>query len=194
MKVGIMGGTFDPIHIGHLLAAEQAREGMGLDEVWFIPVYQPPHKDNEPIATPEQRLEMVKAAIVDHAAFKCNDIELQRGGKSYTLDTVRELQAAHPSYAFYHIIGADMVQYLPHWDRIDELIQYISFIGLQRPGHAINWESLGEAIRKTVHLVPMLQVDISSTVIRLRKQSGSSIRFLVPESVHHYIEENRLYE
>lgn len=194
MKIGIMGGTFDPIHQGHLLAAERAREEVGLDEVWFMPASTPPHKENAPRASAEQRLAMVQVAIASNRRFRAEPFEIQRGGTSYTVDTMRELLRIYPGYEFYYIVGADMVQYLPYWSRIDELVQLIRFIGLGRPGYSSDVGLLPEAIRGRVLAATMPQLDISSTVVRRLRQERRSIRYLVPESVFIYIEENRLYE
>lgn len=194
MKVGIMGGTFDPIHQGHLLAAERAREEAGLDEVWFMPSSTPPHKPNAPKASAEQRLAMVEAAIADNPHFRAEPREIRRGGTSYTVDTVRELKAAYPGLDFHYIIGADMVQYLPHWVRIEELARMITFIGLTRPGYSSDVSGLQASIREKVLPVTMPQVDISSTLIRNMRSRGQSVRYLVPETVLSYMEGNRLYE
>lgn len=194
MKVGIMGGTFDPIHQGHLLAAERAREEVGLDEVWFMPANTPPHKRNAPKASVEQRVEMVNAAIEHNRHFRVELMEIQRGGTSYTIDTVRELKRHYPDIAFYYIIGADMVQYLPNWAKIDELVKLITFIGLGRPGYTSDTGLLPASIRGSVVTASMPQVDISSTMIRNLRQAGRSVRYLVPEPVLSYIEVNRLYE
>lgn len=194
MKVGIMGGTFDPIHVGHLLAAERAREEAGLDEVWFMPSNTPPHKPNAPMATAGQRLEMVKAAIAGNRYFREETMEIRRGGTSYTVDTVRELKERYAGVDFYYIIGADMVQYLPNWVRIGELAGMITFIGLARPGYSADTAPLSAEIRKSVMSVTMPQVDISSTLIRQMRQAGKSVRYLVPDRVFAYMEENRLYE
>jgi nicotinate-nucleotide adenylyltransferase len=194
MKIGIMGGTFDPIHVGHLIAAEQAREAIALDEVWFIPVAAAPHKDNIPEASTEQRLEMLKRAIRHHAKFKANDLEIVRGGRSYTIDTIKELKERYPDVDFHYIIGADMVEYLPKWHRIDELAQLVTFIGLQRPGFNVALGELPVHLRERVILAPMPLIDISSTEIKKWRKLKRSIRYLVPESVHAYIEEHSLYE
>lgn len=194
MKVGIMGGTFDPIHQGHLLAAERAREEAGLDEVWFMPSSTPPHKPNAPKASAEQRLRMVEAAISDNRHFRAETLEIRRGGTSYTVDTIRELKLQYPGIDFFYIIGADMVQYLPNWVRIGELVGMIKFIGLARPGYSSEVGLLPVSIRGSVLSASMPQVGISSTMIRDMRKSGKSVRYLVPDPVLFYIEENRLYE
>jgi nicotinate-nucleotide adenylyltransferase len=197
MKIGIMGGTFDPIHIGHLIAAEHARENMGLDEVWFMPSHQPPHKSDVPKATAEQRLRMVELAIGNHPAFRTTDIEFRREGKSYTVDTVHHLIDLFPQHSFYFIIGADMVHFLPKWYQIDEIVKHVRFIGLSRPGFSSDtsdYDKEAQDILDKVHFVPMPLIEISSTLVRESMKRSKSIRYLVPDSVRQFIEENRLYE
>lgn len=194
MRIGIMGGTFNPIHLGHLIAAEQAREGMLLQEVWFMPSNIPPHKEPETGAAAEQRLEMVRRAITGHPHFRVNDLELRLGGKSYSVNTVAELRKRHPDHEFYFIIGGDMVQYLPNWYRIEEMVRQVFFIGLQRAGTPLDLDVLPDWIREKVVMVPMPMIQISSTDIRGRFAEKQSIRYLVPDEVRRYIEENGLYE
>ncbi len=194
MKVGLMGGTFDPVHIGHLIAAQSVCERLELDEVWFMPTNVPPHKEQAPGASPRQRLEMVELAVEGHPHFRASDMELRKGGVSYSIETVTMLRAQHPGYRFTYIIGADMVRYLPKWYKIGELVRLVTFAGLQRPGYETGYEGLPEAIRQAVKLVPMPQVELSSTLIRLRRASGRPVRYMVPDRVNHYIEVNRLYE
>lgn len=191
-KVGIMGGAFDPIHLGHLLAAEAAREQHGLDEVWFMPSHIPPHKHQAGVSG-EQRLAMVKAAIQSHPHFRPLDIELRRGGVSYTVDTIKELRGEHPDLELYFIIGADMVNYLPKWEGIDELTDMITFIGLQRPGSFLELDTLPPFIQEAVLLADMPLVDISSSLIRKRISGGHSVRYMVPETVYDYIVRSGLY-
>lgn len=188
-----MGGTFDPIHIGHLIAAETVREAFHLDEIWFIPASVPPHKDRTPGAAPADRLEMARLAVQDHPQFRIVDLELTRGGISYSIDTVRELQGLHPASCFHYIIGADMVQYLPHWHQIEQLCRMIGFIGLNRSGVELDMEQLPSYIREKVTMTEMPDIQISSTNIRLRRIAGRTIRYLVPDPVYQYIERNQLY-
>lgn len=191
-KIGIMGGTFDPIHIGHMIAAEQAREQANLDEVWFIPTHYPPHKNMKPGASPIERLEMVQAAVEDHADFRAIDIEIRRGGISYTYDTIIELNETWPDYHFSSIIGADMVEYLPQWNRIEQIAELISFIGLSRPGYTLN-ANLPPYLHHRVKTVEMPALDVSSTEIRQRLKAGQSIRYFVPDPVYYRIREKQLY-
>ncbi|WP_028549176.1 nicotinate-nucleotide adenylyltransferase [Paenibacillus sp. UNC451MF] len=193
MKVGIMGGTFDPIHIGHLIAAQCAFEQSELDEVWFMPTNVPPHKQQAPGATPEQRWEMVCRAVDGHPYFRPIDIELQKGGVSYSIDTVKLLKQQYNGIHFSYIIGADMVQYLPKWYKFDELVQLISFIGLQRPGYELDVEQLPEQVKQAVSIASMPLMELSSTYIRERVAAGKSIRYMVPDHVHDYIEESGIY-
>ena len=194
MKVGIMGGTFDPIHLGHMIAAERVQDALGLTEVRFMPSHQPPHKSAGRGASPEQRFEMVKRAIVDHPSFVVSDDELKRGGTSYTIDTVSEIMTREPGIELYYIIGADMVMYLPKWYRIADLVERVTFVGVQRPGHELRLDDLPLFIRQAVQLVTMPAIEISSTTIRELCRGGRSIRYLVPDTVHGYIKENQLYE
>lgn len=192
-KIGIMGGAFDPIHCGHLLVAEAARDQYHLEEVWFMPSHLPPHKERAGVSG-EQRLEMVKAAIASNPAFKPLDIELVRGGISYTVDTMKELRRLHPENDFYFIIGADMVNYLPKWEGIEELAQMLTFIGLQRPGSMLELDTLPDSIQQAVVLAEMPLVDISSSLIRSRMRQGRSIRYMVPEPVYEYMRRSGIYE
>lgn len=192
MKIGIMGGTFDPLHIGHLLAAESARDSYQLDEVWFMPSHIPPHKDKAG-ATGEERLTMVAEAIKDHSSFRTLDIEVKRGGVSYTIDTIEELLETYPDFDFYFIIGADMVNYLPKWDRIEDLAEMITFIGVGRPGSPLDLNTLPSYLHRKVLLADMPLVDISSSEIREKAETGHSIRYMVPEPVYEYIIRSGIY-
>ncbi|WP_068616150.1 nicotinate-nucleotide adenylyltransferase [Paenibacillus tuaregi] len=191
-RIGIMGGAFDPIHVGHLLVAEAARDQFALEEVWFMPSHLPPHKRKAGVSG-QMRLEMVTEAIAGNPAFKPLDIELKRGGISYTIDTMKELQRLHPDIRFHFIIGADMINYLPKWEGIEELVQMVTFIGLQRPGSMLELDSLPEYIEEAVCLAEMPLVDISSSLIRKRIARGQSVRYMVPESVYEYMIRSGIY-
>lgn len=192
MKVGIMGGTFDPIHIGHMLAAEAARDVYKLDEVWFMPSHIPPHKQASGV-TGEIRLEMAAEAVYDHPSFRVLDFEIGRGGVSYTVDTVTELRRKYPQIEFRFIIGADMVNYLPKWHRIEELVAMIQFIGVNRPGSQLDMQQLPSFLQNNVKIADMPYVDISSTMIRSRVAKGESIRYMVPDRVYDYITRSGIY-
>nr|WP_194949924.1 nicotinate-nucleotide adenylyltransferase [Anoxybacillus flavithermus] len=185
-RVGILGGTFDPPHYGHLLIADDVRTELQLDEIWFMPNYIPPHKDKQ-VTDHVHRVHMLRAAIANQPHFRVETIELERKERSYTYDTIVLLKQRYPDTMFYFIIGGDMVEYLPNWYRIDELVQLVQFVGVKRPGYSL----------RTPY--PIIEVDVptfavSSSLIRERIQSGKSVTYLLPEAVQLYIKENRLYE
>lgn len=186
-KVGIMGGTFDPPHLGHLLIANDVQHCLSLDEVWFMPNHIPPHKQSDSITSTEHRLEMIEAAIGDRPSFMLQTIELEREGPSYTYDTILLLKENHPTIDFHFIIGADMVEYLPKWHKIEELVKLVKFVGVKRPGYSI--ETAFPVIE-----VETPQFEVSSTLIRQRVKDGRPSHYLVPEQVRRLIEEKKLYE
>lgn len=186
-RVGILGGTFNPPHVAHLVMAEQARTQLQLDEVWFMPSHIPPHVDEKKTIDASYRLEMTQRAIADNVHFHIEPIELERDEKSYSYDTIQLLKERHPEIEFYFIIGGDMVDYLPTWHRIDELIHEIQFVGVARPGFS----------KETPYPVLWVEsplMDVSSTMIREHVFWGQSVRYLIPESVEEYIFEKGLYQ
>ncbi|WHX39388.1 nicotinate-nucleotide adenylyltransferase [Mesobacillus sp. AQ2] len=186
MKVGILGGTFNPPHTGHLVIANEVLHAYGLDEVWFMPNQVPPHKTvNMPISNSD-RLEMLELAIADNQKFRVEKAELERSGPSYTYETMKILKAKNKEIDFYFIIGGDMVEYLPKWHKIDELLEMVKFVGVSRPSYTTETEY-------DILYAETPQMDISSSMIRERVRDGISIRYLLPESVRLYIEENGLY-
>ncbi|WP_096153317.1 nicotinate-nucleotide adenylyltransferase [Bacillus sp. FJAT-45066] len=186
-KIGILGGTFDPPHIGHLIIANEVLQRLSLDEIWFLPNRIPPHKLDKSITATSSRVDMINLAIEDNNHFTMNSIELERSGPSFTYDTIVTLKELHPTEDFFFIIGADMVEYLPKWHRIDELMEMVQFVGVKRAGYQL--QTLYPVIE-----VDIPQIDISSTIIRERRRSGLLFQYLVPAKVHRYIEENNLYE
>jgi nicotinate-nucleotide adenylyltransferase len=193
LRIGLLGGTFDPVHNGHLLAAQAALEAAKLDEVWFIPTLMPPHK-SQPGADSDMRRQMLEEAIAGNPAFRVEDIELRREGTSYTIDTVTALQDQHPDVQFYWIVGSDMVADLPNWRKIDELADRLSFIGLERPDQPGDDSLLPPFIRRKLHRAAMPPMGISSSEIRRRRKEGRSIRYMVPDPVLEFIQRNELYE
>lgn len=181
-----MGGTFNPPHLGHLIIADEVRSELKLDEIWFIPNHKPPHKESSNEVTSAQRLEMVRRAIEDNPFFSVQTIELERPGRSYTYDTMRLLTEKY-AHEFYFIIGADMVEYLPKWYKIEELFKLVKFVGVNRPDYKQESEY-------PVITVNIPNLEISSLMIRNRVKEQRSIRYLVPKAVMEYIEENGLYE
>lgn len=187
-KIGIIGGTFDPPHLGHLIIAQEVLESFSLDEVWFMPSAIPPHKDREDILDAELRQEMLERAISAHPQFKISTIEFERSGKSYTIDTMKQLIEKYPNTQFYFLIGGDMIDSLHTWHEIEQLLELVQFIGLKRPGYT----SKGRYSHRILEIdVP--QIDISSSMIRERIRAGKSIRYFVPEQVRTYIEMRGLY-
>ena len=175
MRLGIFGGTFNPIHWGHLLLAEMAREQLQLDRVLFIPTYQPPHKRAQELLPGPVRLKLIELAIKDNPAFVASDIELQRRGVSYSNDTVKLLKRQLPMATLFLLIGSDMLSV--RWLAWDDLKRLCTVAVVRRPGAS---SSRREA---RVKWLTMPQVDISSSEVRRRLRAGQSIRYLVPPSV-----------
>lgn len=189
-KIGLLGGTFDPPHLMHLLIAQEALEACGLDEVWFLPSYIPPHIQGKTAHTgADDRQEMVSRAIMGNEKFRLSTVELRRKGKSYTVDTLRELNSQYPDNRFYFILGADMVDDLPTWHGIDELRRLTSFIGFRRPGFPA-----GNPAHVDVIYIDMPLIDISSSILRRRLRDGRSCRYFLADAVIKYIRERQLYE
>ncbi|WP_174613873.1 nicotinate-nucleotide adenylyltransferase [Virgibacillus ihumii] len=185
-RIGILGGTFDPPHMGHLVIAEEVRLALELDEIWLVPSFEPPHKDTAKSDSTD-RLEMAKRAIQGNPAFKINTIEVDRIGKSYTFDTMKALTSEFPHTDFYFIIGADMVEFLPHWKNIKPLMELVKFVGVQRKGYQLETDL-------PVEVVDIPMIEISSTMIRQRLSDQGSVKYLVPDTVESYIKEKHLYE
>ena len=185
-QVGILGGNFNPVHNQHLLIADQVGTALNLEKVYLMPEYLPPHVDEKDTIEAEHRLNMLKLAIADNPLFDIEQAELQRKGKSYTYDTMKALIAQNPDTDYYFIIGGDMVEYLPKWYKIDELVEMVQFVGVKRPGYSI------DTPYPIIWLdAPMM--DFSSSLIRKKIAQGCSIRYLVPEAVRNYILEKGLY-
>ena len=195
-RIGIMGGTFDPIHFGHLIAAEEAYCVLNLSEVVFVPTGNPPHKTRRQVSFPEDRYIMTLMATIDNPHFKISRIEIDREGPSHTIDTLREMRHWHPpgSVQFYFITGLDAVLELPSWKDPYNIIKETSIVAVTRPGYSVErLDELPEAIKKAVVLLEIPMLAISSTAIRRRVAEGSSIRYLVPWNVEHYIYKKGLY-
>ncbi len=185
-QVGILGGNFNPVHNQHLLIADQVGTALNLEKVYLMPEYLPPHVDEKDTIEAEHRLNMLKLAIADNPLFDIEQAELQRKGKSYTYDTMKALIAQNPDTDYYFIIGGDMVEYLPKWYKIDELVEMVQFVGVKRPGYTI------DTLYPIIWIdAPMM--DLSSSLIRKKIAQGCSIRYLVPEAVRNYILEKGLY-
>ncbi|HJV30671.1 MAG TPA: nicotinate-nucleotide adenylyltransferase [Bacillales bacterium] len=186
-KVGILGGTFDPPHHGHLLIANEVLSSLQLDEVWFMPNQEPPHKKKSETIKNEDRLQMLELALKDNQQFRVESIELERSGPSFTIETMKILKSQYPDYQFFFIIGADMIEYLPKWHKINELVELVQFVGVDRPdyNHDTNYPII---------YVDVPAIEVSSSLIRERLKKGKTVRYLLPEPVIEYIKECRLYE
>lgn len=185
-KVGILGGTFNPPHIGHLLIANEVKHALGLDEVRLMPTAVPPHKIAPGDATAQQRLRMVELAVADMEGVVVSPFEVERGGISYTYDTIEQLMTLEPDNDFHFIIGGDMIDYLPQWHRIVELVTLVHFVGVGRPG------TVG-ATHFPIKLVDIPQIDLSSTLIRQRFADKGTVQLLIPPAVEAFIRKECLY-
>lgn len=198
MDIGVFGGTFDPIHLGHLAAAEDVRVKLGLDEVIFVPAGQPWLKVDRLISPALHRLEMVSLAIADNPHFKVSTIEIDRSGPSYTVDTMAALRHQLGAKAnLYFLLGGDALVELPQWREPSRLVQICQLVAFGRPGASLlSLRLLEEAIpgiSQHIIFVEVSQIDISATQIRHRVAQGASLRQLVPEAVERYIREQGLY-
>lgn len=198
MKIGIMGGTFDPIHLGHLATAEAVRENFSLDEILFIPAARPPHKLGKKVTDERHRLAMTQLATRSNKFFKVSDMELKRMGLSYTLDTMNELHKIFGNATeLFFIIGADSLADLSKWYAARELVAKCHFIATTRQGVDVDFSSVekffGAAAKEHIHRVTTPGLEISSTDIRERVKLNRSIKYLVPEVVEEYILREKLY-
>jgi len=191
-----MGGTFDPIHYGHLLAAEAAREALGLEEIWFVPCGQPALPKAEPPCAGHHRYSMTVLATVTHPQFRVSRVELDRPGPSYAVDTVRFFRTeVAPEAEWYFITGADALAQLPEWYEYRTLLHLCHFVAVTRPGYDAEEfrQQLAAEIAPQVQTLRTPGVDISSSEIRERVRTGRSIRYLTPDPVAAYIYKHRLY-
>lgn len=200
MRLGIFGGTFDPVHYGHLILAECSREQANLDAVWFMPAAEPPHKLDRPVSAAQHRVTMLELAVGGHAAMDVSDVELVREGPSYTVDTLAELAAEDAARELFLLMGSDSLADLRNWREPGRICDLATPVVAVRAGAAAvdvsplediaSAEQL-EAIRR--HVVEMPAVGISSTDLRRRAAEGRSLRFQTPRAVEKYIETNGLY-
>ena len=195
-RIGIMGGTFDPIHYGHLLMAEEARQAFALDQVVFVPNGRPAHKKAYLVTSSEDRFAMTLLATESNPYFTCSRIELDRPGPSYTIDTLRAYRASHPDLdALYFITGADAVLEILSWHEYDKLADECRFIAVTRPGFVLDRleEMLDADFLHQISFLSIPGLEISSTDLRRRVREGRSVKYLIPEAVEGYIEQNGLY-
>lgn len=198
MRLGIMGGTFDPIHWGHLVTAEATRHQFNLDTVLFIPAGQPPHKEGRQVSSAEDRYLMTFLAITNNPIFHISRIEIDRPGESYTYDTIAKLRETYDLTELFFITGADAMREILTWHRAEELLRMCHFVAASRPGFTLSDYMQQETLQKleregSIHLIEVPAMAISSTDLRRRVTVGEPIKYLVPENVENYIYKNRLY-
>lgn len=199
MRIGLLGGTFDPVHMGHLIVAERCREEAGLDAVWFLLSYSPPHKADEVVTRFEHRAEMLAMALAGQPLFRVEPIESSLPTPSYTAETLSVLCAQHPDAEFHLIVGGDVPPDLPKWYQPRRVLEQAGLIVVPRPGTpgwgraelAAALEMPADAVRMTEVACPL--IEIASREIRSRVSQGKTIRYLVPRSVEEFIRERKLY-
>lgn len=198
MNIGILGGTFDPIHMGHMVVADEVTARLGLAEVLFVPAGQPWFKAGNHISTAEHRLRMLRLAIANKPNFRLSTLEIERTGPTYTVDTIKELKKnLGAGDELFFVLGWDNLIDLPRWHQPELLISLCRLVAVPRVGCPVpDLESLDEAIpglSKRVIMLDKPEIDISASVIRERVRLGLAISRLVPEAVEKYIKENKLY-
>ena len=191
-KTGFLGGTFDPVHKGHLVAAQDVCEYMDLDGLYFIPTAQNPFKKRSPLASAEDRLAMVDLAIAGNTRFKRLDIEIETGGNSYTVDTVKALREKFSGHRLFWIIGSDEIEDLSRWRNIDELVCMVEFISVERPGHVQPQMPQIQGLR--LHQLTGDSIEADSSEIRKLLGEGLSVDLLLPTEVSRYISDKNLYQ
>ncbi|WP_137814535.1 nicotinate-nucleotide adenylyltransferase [Gandjariella thermophila] len=189
-RVGIMGGTFDPIHHGHLVAASEVQSRFELDEVIFVPTGQPWQKGHREVSAAEDRYLMTVIATASNPRFSVSRVDIDRGGPTYTIDTLTDLRATYPDAELFFITGADALEQIVSWHRVEELFSLAHFVGVTRPGYHLNDHHLP---RGAVSLVEVPAMAISSTDCRTRVATGRPVWYLVPDGVVQYISKRRLY-
>ncbi|MDE6968349.1 MAG: nicotinate-nucleotide adenylyltransferase [Eubacterium sp.] len=197
-RIGLMGGTFNPIHYGHLLIAENAYEQYHLDEVIFIPTGQSPHKDARQILRADERMEMIRLAIADNPHFSCSDYEIRTEGISYTYLTVQAFYEPAEERELFFIMGADSLAYFDAWMRPDKISRMSTILAAVRDGLNMEEllpirESLQQKYGTKIGFINTPNFSVSSRMIRHRMEKGHSIRYLVPEAVERYLKEHRVY-
>ena len=190
MRLGVMGGTFDPIHHGHLVAASEVQTRFGLDEVVFVPTGQPWQKDGREVSAPEHRYLMTVVATASNPRFTVSRVDIDRGGPTYTIDTLTDLRRLRPDAELFFITGADALAQILSWKDADELFDLAHFVGVTRPGYVLSESGL-PADRVSLQEVPAMA--ISSTDCRARVERAEPVWYLVPDGVVQYVNKYRLY-
>lgn len=199
MRLGIFGGTFDPVHYGHLLLAETCRETLELSEVRFVPAGNPPHKSGIQITDGHARADMLKLAVSGYPEFTVDRRELKRQGPSFTVDTLAEFAAELPDAELFFLMGADSLRDMPGWREPDRISELATVVAVNRPGlplptssQVVEW--VGDALAARIRLITMPGADLSATDLRQRAREGGSLRFMTPRAVEAFIGEHRLYD
>jgi len=186
VKIAILGGAFNPLHIGHLILAQEIVDIVGVDKVFFVPTNISPHKENNEIG-PEHRLAMLKLEVAGNEFFEVIDSEIKRGGVSYTIDTVRELKKNYPEDEFYLVIGSDLLERLPEWKDYEDLKKEVKIVVAHRENYPVKQGD-------NFIIANITQIDVSSSQIRKLIKRDRSIRYLVRDSIRDYIQEHKLYK
>ncbi len=186
-RIGVLGGTFDPVHVGHLVVASEVCHALELDRVLLVPALRQPFKDTEGHATPEQRLEMCRLAVAADDRLDVSDVDIVRGDTTYTVDTLTDLAAVYPDAELFFIAGADAIARLSEWRDPERLLSLARFVAVGRPGHEAPASSAPQVV------VDAPQMGVSSTEVRHRRKTGAPVRYLVPDTVAEYIVQHSLY-
>lgn len=186
-RLGVLGGTFDPIHLGHLVMASEVHAALGLDAVLLVPTAQQPFKDDDAGADASHRLAMCAAVAGADARFEVSDVDVQRGGTTYTVDTLTDLAAIHADAELFFIAGADSIAQLPRWKNPEHLMNLATFVGIARQGYP------APDLEPPHVVVETPTMGVSSTEVRRRVRAGQPVRYLVPDIVVEYIDHHRLY-
>jgi len=189
-KIGVMGGTFDPIHHGHLVAASEAADSFGLDEVIFVPTGQPWQKSEREVSRAEDRYLMTVIATASNPRFSVSRVDIDRGGLTYTVDTLSDLHERLPDAELFFITGADALAQILSWRNVEEVFKYAHFVGVTRPGYVLGDDHLPAGVATLVEVPAMA---ISSTDCRRRVEQGRPVWYLVPDGVVQYIAKRNLY-
>lgn len=200
MRIGIFGGSFDPVHLGHLILAEQCREQAQLDQVWFVPCALGPHKQNGTHSTDRQRMEMIELALSGHTPFVLSKLEIERGGVSYTVDTLIQIREQHPEDELFLLMGDDSLEEFSSWREPEKICQIAIPLVVNRPGSGnVDLTLLKPYVDDrrfelfSQQAVSSPEIQISSSEIRQKVSEGASIRYLTPRPVEKYIETQKLF-
>lgn len=189
-RVGWFGGTFNPIHVGHLLAVQEAAHRLDLPRVVFIPTHRPPHKQTPRVST-KHRLQMTRLAVRSNPLFDVSDVETRREGPSYTVQTLEDLDDTYATSRQYFLTGADELIDFKNWHRWEHILERVQMVGMNRPGFPVR--EVPDPVRDRTRFVEVPSIDVSSSEIRNRVKRSAPVRYFVPDIVHDYIQEHGLY-